>query len=217
MKIEESQKTTDHLVRIFDNLQEYGHSIQLLLSHVSKPLLVDDRGLHHALSCLKENLGDTFRKVDSLIEEMKNLDISKTFSEIKYIGKRLNEIEITLKKMHSEGIKKNIELEFRCDGYKMVKKPLNYDKKEPIEDPDQSLNDLIKTLDATEYAAIIHRFGLFGNRPHTYEQISEIIEVGREGARVIVKRGLKQLRDPKIRHLAEKITHSGLRKEIFGN
>lgn len=205
-----------HVNRVIDNLNQHWHSIQLLLGHISKPLLVDDRGLHHVLLNIKQNLQDTFSKVDSLIEEMKNLDISQTFSEIKYIGKRLNEIEITLKKMQSEGIKKNIELEFRCDGYEMVKKPLNYDKKEPIEDPDQDLTNLLETLDQREVFVLIHRFGLLGRPRTTLKQIGKLIGISSERVRAIEVKALRKLRHPSRKSLAQKIKHALLKKSIFG-
>src|SRR5260370_19821384 len=93
----EELKIVEHLHRIMNNLGEYWHSIQLLLSHVSKPLLVDDRGLAMVLQQLTE-------KITNITIDMEQLDISKTLAEIKYIGNRLNKIEKDISAIKDEGI-----------------------------------------------------------------------------------------------------------------
>src|SRR6266511_2032422 len=128
-----------HLNRIIDNLNEHWHSITLLLSHVSKPLTVDDRGLAYVLN-------NFHQLMNKFMYDLKELDNGQNFGEIKYIGKRLNEIESILKDIKKEGLTKNIQLDFTCDGYQMVKKPISYDLQEIIENPNENLKNLLNTL-----------------------------------------------------------------------
>lgn len=50
--MKDDNKEYQHVERIIENLNQHWHSIQLLLSHVSQPLLVDDRGLKQVLNDL---------------------------------------------------------------------------------------------------------------------------------------------------------------------
>jgi DNA-directed RNA polymerase sigma subunit (sigma70/sigma32) len=177
------------------------------------PIPINDSKLRMILADFNREM----TKFSKDVERFEKMDTCQTFGEIKYIGKRLNEIESTLKKMQSEGIKKNIELEFRCDGYEMVKKPLNYNKEDPIEDPDDNLGRLLATLENREIKVIMHRLGILGEKAKTYEAIGKIIGVSRERVRMIYAKSIRKLRHPSRRTLAEKINHLELRREIFGD
>ena len=100
-------KKFQHIIQRLNNLEEHiiniVHPIQglcgvlkdksrlsELFNVMSQPIKIDDRSLALKLNEFKsisENLKDT----------AKSLDIVQTYSEIKYIGMRLNEIEKTLK------------------------------------------------------------------------------------------------------------------------
>jgi RNA polymerase sigma factor (sigma-70 family) len=209
MENNDVERLTLHLNRIIDNLNQHWHSITLLLGHVSKPLTVDDRGLAHTLH--------DFRKyMIEFLEEIKTIDLGQTFSEIKYIGNRLNEIEKTLKEIKGTGITKNIQLDFTVDGYQMVKKPMGYDPQDQIEKPNESLKELLNTLTDRERKVVTHRLGLFGEKKKTYEKIGEIFGLTRERISVIFAKAIRKCRHPERKELMQKITHSGLRKEVFG-
>ncbi len=209
----EELKIVEHLHRIMNNLGEYWHSIQLLLSHVSKPLLVDDRGLAMVLQQLTE-------KITNITIDMEQLDISKTLAEIKYIGNRLNKIEKDISAIKDEGIKKNIHLALTCDGYEMRKKINPFDKMledEKKVDPAENIKLLLGTLTAREASVISHRLGLLGESKKTWENVGKEINLGKERARVIYNKALRILRHSSRRHLVESITHIALRKEIIGD
>ena len=147
-----------HVERIIANLNKYWHSIELLLSHVSKPLTVDDRGLAHVLRCLRDDL-EKFRV------EMQSLDISQAFAEIKFIGKRLHEIEQHIREMKEDGIKKKIHLDLTMDGYEMVKKTtdsfmesFNEGGSNHRKDEEIILLDLLKTLPDRDQFVLIEEW-----------------------------------------------------------
>lgn len=114
-----------------------------LVDLLSRPLKVDTRQLESSSAQIRESS-------NSFKEDIKDLDIKRTFDEIKYIGKRLNEIGMTLSKIKEEGVSKNIQLDLTMDGYQMIKKSLAYHKDDPIEDPNKNLIELLETLSDRE-------------------------------------------------------------------
>lgn len=201
-------KKIRHLERIINNLGQYWNSIEILLGFVSKPLLVDDRGLASATARMTEKLRE-------IVESIEHLDLSQTFAEIKYIGKRLLAIEKSISEIKEEGIKKKIHVDVSCEGYEMVKKRPVCINTEQEFDPDAALNELLNTLTEREKQCVIYRLGLFGEKKNTYDKIGEIFKVGRERASQIYIKSIRKLRHSSRRSLAEKITHLELRKEIF--
>jgi len=206
-------KMIEHLKRIMDNLGQYWHSIELLLNIVKHPLVIDDRGLAHVVRQITE-------KLESIKEEIKNLDLVQILGEIKYIGNRLNNIENMISEMKEEGISKKIHLDLTCDGYEMRRKVNPYDKaleEEKSVDPDKSVEDLLNTLLPRESLIIVHRLGLLGQKKKTLKGIGEIVGVDKERVRQIYLRGMKKLRHPTRKHLVSNITHVSLRKAITGD
>lgn len=183
---------------------------------MKNPLKIDDRNISSSLSQFRDFTHQFEKLMLEFREDLKFLDLDQTFGEIKYIGKRLNEIESTLKDIKIEGIRKNIHLDFNIDGYQMVKKPIGYDPQDPIEKPDENLKNILDTLSSREAKSVIHRLGLFGEKKKTYEEVGEVLGVTRERSRQIFAKSIRKLRHTKRKELLDKITHSGLRKEVFG-
>ena len=208
-EITDEKVKIDHLKRIIDNLNKHWHSIQLLLSHVSKPLLVDDRGLANVLTGVRQTFTELFVKLNETKESLEKLDIVQTLNEIKYIGKRLYQIELDISEIKNNGIRKNVHLDITLDGENMSTKNM-----EMHQDP---LNKILDNLTEREKLAIIHRFGLFGKRPQTYIGMSKIIGISKERCSFLVKKSLRKLRNPLIRTLVKKIPHTDLKKEILGS
>lgn len=210
------EKMILHVERIITNLNQHWQSIQLLLGHVSKPLLVDDRGLRSTLGKLTEQCEVFINKTADIADKIDSMDIVQVFSEIKYIGKRLNEIEMSLDSIKKEGITQKIKLDFVVDGYELVKKPIGYDPKDPIEEPDENLKLLLDTLTSKQAKALIHRFGLFGEKKKTFKGMTEVLGLSIERWRQICAKSLRIFRHPSRRDLVNKINHSTLKKAITG-
>jgi hypothetical protein len=208
---EHENKLVNHLDRIINNLNQHWHSIQLLLQCVSKPLIVDDRGLAQVLGALTEKL----KEITSSIE---HLDLTQTFGEIKYIGNRLKDIEASISQIKEEGFKKNIELNLSCDGYELVKKKNKSEivREEEKADPEEAVKALLLTLTSREYCVVIHRIGLLGEKKKTYDAIGKLFGITRERGRQIYCKALRKCRHPTRAYLADNITHKELRKEIGG-
>lgn len=210
----EEMRMIENLKRIMDHFSRCTHSIELLLGFVQKPLVVDDRGLAGVLRRITE-------KICEITQSIENLDLTKTFGEIKYIGKRLNEIEIAIKNIQEKGIKKQIHLDFTCDGYQMVKKKINNHDDNYFEEEsdyeDMVMIELLRTLSERESTVIRHRLGLLGEKKKTLAAIGKIFGVTRERIGQIYVKGMRKLRHPSRRLLLDKITHKELLRELKGD
>lgn len=194
------------ICKIFKDTNKLNGLIDLL----SKPIKVDTKHLETSSKMVRESS-------ISFQEEIKSLDLKKTFDEIKFIGKRLNEIEITLEKLQKDGVSQNIQLDFTMDGHRMVKKQLNYDASEPIEDPNKNLKALLDTLPDRESKILIHRIGLFGEEKKTFKEIGKIFKLtSGESMRLGFNRAIRKLRHPSRKKLMQSITHVILKKHVYG-
>ncbi len=188
------------------------NDIKFLIESFKKPIAIDDSRLRSILF----DFDRAMKNFSKDIEEIKSLNITNAIGEIKYIGKRLNEIEKTLSQIKDKGLTKNIQLDFTVDGYQMVKKPVGHEPEAPIENPNGDLDKLLNTLTTKESQVIIHRFGLFGQKKKTYDEIGKIFGTTREPVRQTLSKIIRKLRHTTRKELMNKITHSGLRKEVFG-
>lgn len=185
----------------------------------TNPLTIDDRNLRSILSefskCMKK-----------FSEDSKELDVSKAAAEIKFIGKRLHEIESILSKIQESGVEKQVNIGLTLDGYEMVKKKpckadpieiqFHEDKTSDAEPQELVVFDLLETLEERERTILIHRYALNGERKKTLDYLGSML--GISGGRVgqIEARSLRKLRHPTRKHLVEKLTHVALRKAITG-
>lgn len=210
-------KLEQHLVNLMVTIQgittvlRHSDQIKQMVELLSKPLMVDDR-------FFKSLVQDIANMLIQFKETSEKLDISKTLSEIKYIGNRLNSIEKDIEQMKSDGIKRNINLEFTCDGYELVKRPVAYERDDPIVEPNDNLKEVLETLNEDEAKVLIHRFGLFGEKKKTLQEIATILGIKSRGpVRVKELRALRKLRHPERKKYVDKITHKELRKRITGD
>ena len=205
------QKSTEHLNRIIENLNQHWHSIQLLLGHVSKPLIIDDRGLANHLRKFSEDIG-------KFIDEMRGFDFAQSAAEIKFIGKRLDGIEKTLNEMNDKGIKKNIHLDLTLDGYEMVRKPINYDPTEETKpNSDENLDKVLNTLTIKEQLSIRYRLGIGVKRCKTYKELGLVLKTSGDRSSQIYRKALRKLRHPTRIDFIRKCNHLELRKEVTGD
>ncbi len=210
---EEDTKLAQHFERVINNLNQHWHSIQLLLSHVSQPLKVDDRGLHAAFLSINQKVQELNLKLNQTIEQIQNLDLTHTFGEIKFIGKRLNQIEENIRSIKDEKTSKKIDLYFSVDGHKMIKEP---DETLPKKDPEQCLKLLLKTLLLRESTVLKHRFGLSGEKSKTLEDTGKLIGISRERVRQIEAQAIRKCRHVSRKYMVDEIDHLKLKKAITG-
>ena len=60
----------------------------------------------------------------------------------------------------------------------------------------RKIEDILSTLSPRERQVIMLRYGLGDGRPHTLEEVAQIMEVTRERIRQIEQKSLKKLKDP---------------------
>lgn len=196
--------------------------IQYLIKALKGPIPIDDHKLKHLLKSFESEMRD----FDKNIEKMNKTLNEHSIGEIKYIGNRLNEIEKTLhkimKKMIEDQEVKRVRIDFTCDGYDLVKKPIGYDPTEPTEDPFQDIKNLLDSLPERFAKVIVHRLGLLGESAKTYEQVAKVFGLkSRENIRAAYAKAIRLCRHPSRRPLVDKLPdrlpEGALKKEILGD
>src|SRR5882672_4886177 len=230
----EEQKLDDILRRL-DKLDTHiinmivpFNKIQPLIDLFSKPLTIDDRKLTGLLAGFRmsimeliqaikmEDLSKLKDELNPIIEMGRSL--SRTMGEIKFIGKRLFEIEEKLKEISEKPFRKEVELSFRCEGYELVRKPNNYIKeqeKQPLSD-DDNLKRLLDSLTERERKVLIHRIGLLGEKNKTFVAIGKIFGLTGSRIREIYLKSLRRLRHPSRKKMFDEISEKRLRDVVLG-
>ncbi len=191
-------------VETINTFNQRMHSLDLLLTILQKPLLVDDRDL-------KKNIFD----ITNLIKSLTNHLQSNFTGEIKFIAEKIHKIDERLSKIESNDRKK-IDLNFRVDGYELIKKPIGYDKNDPIEDPDFDMRALLDTLNEQQKIVVCHRFGLLGEKEKSLSSIGKILNLSQERIRQIESKSLRMLTHVSRRQLLSKITDNDLINAVMG-
>lgn len=166
----------EHLINLIYPIQQINtlftqsSHLQRLMDALRTPLKVDDKEMKDICSHMDKTI-KTFR------EEIKDYDMIKTLAEIKFIGKRVHEMEEMLKSMCSEGVTHKMSLQMTMDGYEMVKKTVNHQKEDevvPAIDPYELDKQIISFVNVKYRNIFIHRAGLLGNPPQTFNSIGMI-------------------------------------------
>lgn len=169
--------------------------IHFLLDALQKPLKIDDTRLNNRLKEFQDMMVKFELKVDEFDGKTETIDIVKTFGEIKYIGKRLKEIEEKIGRIQEEGIKKQVDLNFSCDGYELVKKTSNYEKDDELEKKDL-VKYALESLKNEESYVLVHRLGLDGEKEKTFAKIATKMKKSSSWIATLYNRALRKLRHP---------------------
>lgn len=174
-----------------------------LLNLLSRPLKIETNIFESLVRDFQKGI-DTLASTDSL----------KIIGEIKFIGKKMNEMEEKLKELLAQGIEHNIDLNFRVDGYTLVKKPVGHDKKDQIEEPYEEYNSILIPLEAREREIVINRLGICGKDKKTFIKIGEEMGICPESVSRLFQRSLMKLRQFTKYGQSKKIPAGDLRKAI---
>lgn len=159
------------------------------------------------------DLKTAIEEFKGLKQEVRNDSILGTMA---FIAKQIHEMQKTLDLMQKEGIKKQIKLDFVLDGYEMVKKK-SEERCVENETPEDITERLLESLDQRERQSIIHRYGLYGSEPKTFNQIGALFGVTSSRARDIYNKAIRKCRHPSRKNLVRYITHIELKKDITGD
>lgn len=163
-----------HIVNLIHPLQTLNGNIlnkgylQKLEDILSNPLMIDDTRLRPYL--------DNFMK--EIREFSKNNDnLSQTFQEIKYIGKRLYEIEERLKKIEEGGKKNQLTLSVNYNGKDWIEKDKNQDALAHPDIKTPPKLDIEKILTERELLVYQMREGLNGYARNTFVKMAPKIGI----------------------------------------
>jgi DNA-binding CsgD family transcriptional regulator len=212
-----------HIINLIIPVQ----SIQQLHSIFNKPVPLDDRNVASLFRQFSKHIQEfiEFLKVHDLskisvqltpyIEAANNL--SRTLGEMKFMARRLDDIEKEIKKISKDGIDKHVKLDLTLDGYTMVKKQINHDPEVPIEDPNKALDELLKSLTQRQKQVLIYFYGLCGEKSHSFKEMGKKLGLSASTLKVHLNAAIRNLRPKTKKDLVAKINHRALYKEITGN
>lgn len=178
-----------------------------LITLLKKPLFVDDSRLRNLI----REFQNVMEKFD---ENIKKLNFVQTFGEIKFIGKKLHQIETDIGEIKKDGIKRKVDLQFSCDGYELVKKEIEH---VTSKNPDDLLSEVLSTLLEREQKIIIHRLGLFGIVPKkTYVALGKVFDISGERSSQLYRKAIRKLRHPTRILMVKNCMNKKLIEEVFG-
>ena len=224
-RFKELERKINRLEQHVINLIIPVQSIAWIAGKLEKPLDINDSELLNLLDDFKTSVSSLINTIQTTdfakiaadltpsIESIKNID--KTLGEIKFIGKRVHEIDRKLDKFGREGIDQKVVLDFKVDGYNLVKKPISYDATEPIEDAYEGISKVLDILaNDREKKALILRLGLMGERPHKFADIGKKFGVTAARGREIYRKALWRLINKLNKETMAKIKDTPLGKAL---
>ncbi len=199
----------EHQLNFFAEAYRTLHNTFIQGVHVKMEKQLLDPTLSDLKSQLRE-FRDLYNQVNDVIKK------DSILGTLAFMSKRIHEMSQSIESLNDNGIKKRIHLDFTVDGYEMVKKKTEYskgDEKNPDEDMKNLIDSLLKDQQKT---VVIHRYGLFGERPKTYGEIGIILGRTQTRARDILLKALRIFRHDSRRNLVNAINHKELKKDILG-
>ncbi len=204
--MEERLLAIEHKLKFFADCYTQLHN-QIIRGMVFK---IDDTPLKKAYGQLSE----TACKLQEFSKEIRNESIIGTLA---FMAKRIHQMEQTISKLHEEGIKKKIHMDFTVDGYEMVKRKIkDINEQDVDEEPEEILKSLLNTLLPKEQRVLIHRYGLFGIKQKTLIQTGKELGFSIEVIAQVQSKALRKLRSLSRKHLVQKLTHIKLKEDITG-
>lgn len=199
-----------HLVQSIIRLDERipVDRINQFIELLRKPMDVNDKSIIKALEDFKQEA-----------KRLAEMDVSRITSELKFIGKKVDEVDQRLKAMEKNGIPSHAEISITLDGRKMIKAPINFDSideeiQKMEENKDPFLDKLMDLLDDEEKRIVCMRIGLCGHKIHTYKEISEVIGMSYDYARKVFRRALFAWARQENKKILKKIGDATLRGNI---
>lgn len=153
-----------------------------------------------------------------ILEINKQLEGDSIIGTMQFMAKSIHEMRLELNKINEKGIKKDIQLAFSLDGYEMVKKRPHEENQEVMEevfDHEESIKQLLKSINPRESQFLCFKYGLLGAKKLTTKKISDLFSLSSGRINQIIRKAFRKLSHKSRKHLVDKITHAELKKEIL--
>ena len=128
---------------------------------LQKPLKIDDERIFNYLKKFQEDL-----------KKLSELDMAQTVCEVKFLSKKVIEMEEKLNELHKQGLEHSIDLNFRVDGYRLVKQPLHYDPSEQIARPYAEYQLILNLIPEELRDIVVQYLGMLGCEKKTFKLIA---------------------------------------------
>lgn len=203
----EVRRLANHMVQVIIRLDERIPTDRMnqFTELLKKPLVIDNKNTIEAIN-----------RFEAEVQKVQNMDIGCISAEIKYIGNRLNAIEVLLQHFHVEGIVHNVSLDFRMNGHKLVKQPVSFDPSEPVEEPYAEYNKVLNILDEAEKSIVMRYLGLCGHEKETFVKIAKSLNKSTYTVSQSFHSAIRQLRQKKIAKSVENLPACDLKHRIIG-
>ncbi len=214
-----------HIINLIIPLQQINEvfrnprHLQDIKEVLSKPIQIDDRATRRYLDDFVKKLDDFTKFYKELQEITNNLDITKVFGEIKFMGKRLDQIEKILIDLSQNGLSQKVQLSISTNGYQMTEKVDHNDKPQKfIDKGEEALKEVLSILDEREREIVCLKLGINKEKKMKFTEISLIYVNSASRCSQIFNRANRKMaiyckRQGK-KHLIELIPHEGLKNSL---
>lgn len=200
----------DHLIQTILRLDEKVPTDRMaqFTEILKRPLSIDDKRTLEAL-----------RRFDDQVHKLLNMDVGKIAGELKFIGAKLQNIELCLAHMRENGVNSDVKIDVSLNNQKMIPQPSNWDDVDAIvEKPNaQYLDELLNLLNDQQEQVIIKRIGLYGGKCHTFKEIGTQMKLSASRVRDIYLKALRIVSHPKNRNLLKRANNKKIMDEIERN
>lgn len=163
--------------------------IAMLMKQIlSAPLQINERPFQE----MKREAERLTEKMDRLNDFLREHSFEQTSGEIMFIGKKINEINRNIELIQKDGIKRNVDLHFSCDGYTLVKEDVSQKEIQP--NTSFSWDKVLDCLPAINKKIIIKRLGLLDNKEMSFKDIGRQLGISNQTASHHFQKGLRMLR-----------------------
>jgi DNA-directed RNA polymerase sigma subunit (sigma70/sigma32) len=122
-----------------------------------------------------------YKDFEDLLKEMNSLKSlftnSEGYSTLRFMAKEINEMKKTLESIKEKGINKKIHFDLTLDGHHMIEKNNIFNENDEELLNEKNLSCLMEGLTEKQKQTIKLRFGLFGERTHSSEEIAKKLDV----------------------------------------
>lgn len=214
-----------HIINLIVPLQQINEvfrnprHLQDIKEVLSKPIAIDDRATRRYLDDFLKKLDDFTKFSKALQEITNNLDITKVFGEIKFMGKRLDQIEKILMDLSQNGLSQKVQLSISSNGYQMVEKvDYNENPVKFIDENEEALQEVLGILDHRERDIVCRRLGIKKEKGMKFTEIARRYNISSGRCSELFRRSLHDIRlyckmNDK-NHLIKLLPHEGLKNYL---
>lgn len=166
------------------------------------------------------HFANTTADLKGIVAEIKDLkeklETESILGTLKFMAKEINELKKTVELIKEKGVNKQIHFDLTFDGASMIKREdaIKYTETHELLQ-ERNLHTLMEGLSENQKTTIILRFGLFGEKKHTFDEIGKKLDVTAPQARQNLVNAMTKFRHPARKKTVNSLEHQELKKFIL--